>query len=282
MRFTFLFIFLIFITLLTSCNEEVYFFNNGQSTYTLFIPKDTPEFIKKASSELQSMVYECTDIILPTTEESQAHQIEFRITENKPGVHYFLENNNIILEAKDSISLFHTLYEFAENVLGIRYLSPNFTHFPILNALKLSEIENYSHVPVVSTRTVHSKLFYENPEFALKHKVTPVAFPGYIPDMRVHTFHRLLPASQYFESHPEYYALRGNDRRTTQLCLTNPDVKLLVSQKLDSIWKANPDYDVLSVSQDDNTQYCQCEHCSKIDEEEGSPSGTMIRFVNVG
>ena len=34
------------------------------------------------------------------------------------------------------------------------------------------------------------------------------------------------------------------------------------------------------MSQDDNTQYCQCDNCAAIDKEEGSPSGSMIRFVN--
>ncbi len=37
---------------------------------------------------------------------------------------------------------------------------------------------------------------------------------------------------------------------------------------------------MISVSQDDNTLNCQCDDCRKIDEEEGSASGTMIRFVN--
>ncbi len=41
-----------------------------------------------------------------------------------------------------------------------------------------------------------------------------------------------------------------------------------------------PETDIISVSQDDNTHYCMCEQCAAIDEEEGSPSGSMIRFVN--
>jgi hypothetical protein len=41
-----------------------------------------------------------------------------------------------------------------------------------------------------------------------------------------------------------------------------------------------PDAKVISVSQDDNTLHCQCDDCRAIDEEEGSASGTMIRFVN--
>lgn len=47
-----------------------------------------------------------------------------------------------------------------------------------------------------------------------------------------------------------------------------------------SLFKNNPNSSVVSVSQNDNQQYCQCDKCSKIDEEEGGPSGTMIQFVN--
>jgi hypothetical protein len=43
---------------------------------------------------------------------------------------------------------------------------------------------------------------------------------------------------------------------------------------------AQPDKKVWSVSQNDNFSYCQCPECRKIIEEEGSPSGPIIRFVN--
>ena len=42
----------------------------------------------------------------------------------------------------------------------------------------------------------------------------------------------------------------------------------------------NPDTKLLSVSQNDNPKYCECEKCAKIIEEEGSPAGPILRFVN--
>ncbi|MDA8808259.1 DUF4838 domain-containing protein, partial [Flavobacteriaceae bacterium] len=97
---------------------------------------------------------------------------------------------------------------------------------------------------------------------------------------RVHTFHRFLPYDVFYENNPEYYALRGNKRLPTQLCLTNPDVLNIVKDSVKSFFNKFPGSDVISVSQDDNTQYCKCDKCSKIDLEEGSPAGTMIHFVN--
>jgi hypothetical protein len=47
-----------------------------------------------------------------------------------------------------------------------------------------------------------------------------------------------------------------------------------------SLFKQFPESSVISVSGNDNTQYCTCENCAAIDAAEGSATGTMIRFVN--
>lgn len=100
----------------------------------------------------------------------------------------------------------------------------------------------------------------------------------------VHTFDRLMPSSVYGKSHPEYYSYINGSRRPgnhSQWCLTNPAVFDLVAAKLDSIFRANPGKQMISVSQNDgNNTYCQCEECRKVDEYEGSPSGNIIRFLN--
>ncbi len=86
--------------------------------------------------------------------------------------------------------------------------------------------------------------------------------------------------TSYYEDHPEYYALRDGKRLTTQLCLSNEEVLRIVIDSVSAMFERYPETDIISVSQDDNTLYCMCEHCAAIDEEEGSPSGSMIRFVN--
>lgn len=100
----------------------------------------------------------------------------------------------------------------------------------------------------------------------------------------VHTFDKLLPAEVYGEKHPEYYAYfngKRNPGKASQWCLTNPEVFEIVSQRIDSIFKANPDKKLICVSQNDgNYTNCTCENCRKIDEEEGALSGSMIYFLN--
>ena len=100
----------------------------------------------------------------------------------------------------------------------------------------------------------------------------------------VHTFNRLMPASVYGDEHPEYYSFINGQRRpgrASQWCLTNPEVFEIVAARVDSIFAANPDKHIMSISQNDsNYTYCQCDECSKVNEYEGAPSGNYIRFLN--
>ncbi len=96
----------------------------------------------------------------------------------------------------------------------------------------------------------------------------------------MHTFHRFVPSEKYYSKHPEYYALRNGKRIPTQLCLTNPKVLQLVIDTVSSLFNKFPNAEVISVSQDDNVQYCQCEPCMAINDVEGSSTGSVIDFVN--
>ncbi|WP_289823645.1 DUF4838 domain-containing protein [Alistipes finegoldii] len=100
----------------------------------------------------------------------------------------------------------------------------------------------------------------------------------------VHTFNSLLPASVYGAEHPEYYSFINGERRpgrASQWCLTNDELFELVAAKVDSIFRANPGMNIISISQNDsNFTYCRCEECEKVNRHEGAPSGNYVRFLN--
>ena len=100
-----------------------------------------------------------------------------------------------------------------------------------------------------------------------------------------HTFMYLLPPETYFHDHPEYFAevdgiRREFGARESQPCLSNPDVVKIMTDKVLEIVKRHPECKYFGVSQNDNSNYCRCEKCRAVDEEEGSPSVSIIRFVN--
>ena len=100
----------------------------------------------------------------------------------------------------------------------------------------------------------------------------------------VHTFDKLLPSDEYGTTHPEYYAFFNGSRhpgKASQWCLSNADVLEIVSKRVDSIFKANPGKNIISVSQNDgNFTNCTCDQCKAIDDYEGALSGSIITFLN--
>lgn len=100
----------------------------------------------------------------------------------------------------------------------------------------------------------------------------------------VHTFDHILPSDKYGKEHPEFYAYFKGQRhpgKASQWCLTNPELFEIVVKKVDSIFKANPGMNLLSVSQNDgNYTNCQCDNCKAIDDREGALSGSVVWFLN--
>ena len=96
----------------------------------------------------------------------------------------------------------------------------------------------------------------------------------------VHSFKTLLPKEQYFASHPEYFALVNGKRTPDQPDLTNPEVLKIVTANLKRLMDSNPSAKYWSVSQNDNSNYCQCPNCKKLDDEQGSHQGSLLTFVN--
>jgi hypothetical protein len=281
-------VFILGLSLAVSCKNEagLSLIKKGQSDYQIQVVPGEDSIVMNAAIAFQKALEASHQVKLPivrTNEDLNQPLIKIQVNPNLPStatVHYQTMGKNLLISGGSSKSTLHTVYELLERELGFAFLAPGATILPTDKILQLPADLDYQYTPEVLTRTVHSRLFYENPEFADQRKVTKDAFPDYVPDARVHTFHRFLPADDYYATHPEYYALRNGRRLTTQLCLTNPAVLDLVIEKVGQLFAENPAFSIASVSQDDNTQHCLCENCSKIDAQAESPAGSMIAFVN--
>jgi hypothetical protein len=280
--------FLILILCLTSCSsDEIILTENGKSSYEIVHLGTASESEYKAALTLQEYVFKISGAELPIVDKSsqtadspKIYVGNIREEKLQPQeISIKTTDKNLYVSGGSGEAVQNAVFEFLENYLGCKWYAPDAEHIPVSKTIALNPID-YSYTPDIATRTVHSRLFYENPAFAERHKVTTEAFPYYVPEARVHTFHRFMPEEVFYKSNPEYYALRGKKRLPTQLCLTNPTVLEIVKDSVAALFQRSPEASVVSVSQDDNQQYCQCDNCSKIDTEEGSPSGTMIYFVN--
>ena len=256
---------------------------NGKALSIIVLPKNAHDLEEKAANELQSYVQKIGNVEISIGNKSE-NQVNIFVRQrpevDKHQVAYYTENGDLYIEGGSAKSTLYAVYTFLEKELDCRFYAPGVEKIPGLESISIPKGLNYRYTPEITTRTVHSRLFYENPDFANKLKVTQEAFPTYVPVAKVHTFHRFMPADTFYPTHPEYYALRNGKRLTTQLCLTNEAVYEIVKDSVASQLARYPEAEVISVSQDDNTQYCQCKQCEAIHEREGTPAGSMIAFVN--
>ena len=274
---------------ISSCEDKnITLVNNGTSDYEIvFLGKATKNEYQSAKI-LQNYIQKISDVPLDIVDESSQNANKHKIyignisNENleKHQIQIKSENKNIIISGGSDEAIRNAVYEFLELYLGCKWYAPNVEDVPKNTTVSLNKNINYTYTPKITTRTVHSRLFYKNEIFAAQHKVTTKAFPYYVPSARVHTFNKFIPEEKFYKQYPEYFALRGNKRLPTQLCLTNKDVLKIVKDSVRSLFEKHPETSVISVSSNDNTQYCTCENCKKIDTEEESHAGTMIRFVN--
>jgi len=66
----------------------------------------------------------------------------------------------------------------------------------------------------------------------------------------------------------------------TQPCLSDPVVLEQAIAYVRGILEKDPTVNLISVSQNDNENFCKCPKCAAVDEEEGSHMGTLLRLVN--
>ncbi len=176
------------------------------------------------------------------------------------------------LTALTDDGLRHAVYTFLEDVLGCRKYSPAVTVVPRRPTVALPEIDT-TQVPPLAFRMQN----FHDPAYDAWHKLDTNEDCG----LFVHTFRVLVPPEAHFAAHPEYFSLL-NGRRTPdgQLCLTHPDVLRLVIDGLRERMEQRPEATFWSVSQNDTYAPCGCDDCRAIDEAEGSPSGSLLAFVN--
>jgi len=279
---------LCFSILLTSCQENIIIVNDGRSEYTIIIPEGAIKADSTAANYLSKYIREMTGAEIPVMSDAVApsdHEIcigntnrnELTYKDFPPdGFLIFVQEKKIYIGGGSHKGPIYGVVELLQR-WGCRRFSPNETYIPKMEELSFSPIKIID-APANSLRIINGKMTAD-PEFVDWLRITTipeVAPPGYY----VHTFHRLIPREEFFDERPEYFAWLGNKYSFDQPCPSNPEVKALIIDRLGAEMEKHPDFDIWSVSQNDNFTYCQCEKCMQIIEEEGSPAGPIIRLVN--
>lgn len=198
----------------------------------------------------------------------------------RDGFCYRIFDKDIELEAGNEQAMVYAVYDWLERIVGCRYYSRSYEYIPLDANLTVC-FEEYCFTPVLEYREILYK-DYGIPEFAEKHKMTPSSRRDENWGFWCHSFYTLCPPEEYFDQHPEYFALYKGSRmrEKSQLCLSNPDVFHIVLNNLKKHMEKKPNARYWSVSQNDNDAYCQCDKCREANDRDGSPMGSVLNFVN--
>ena len=282
---------------------------NNVSDYVIIRPENATESVLTAACELQSYIKRISGVeISIKTDAEPSRELELVVGyTNRSAEGQFdtakLGDEGFVIETVGKKlyiggsgvrGALYGVYAFLEQYLGCRFYTSEYEKIPIRETLVVQPIERDEQIPVFEYREIDFVTSRKN-NFQAKLKlngrygIADEKYGGRV-EYRggfVHTLNNIFPADKYYNEHPEYWALKEDGTRQkewgVQLCLSNPDVLAITIEHVRNILKDNPDASIISISQNDSTNWqlpCQCETCKKIYEEEGAYSGGVIRFVN--
>ncbi len=282
---------------------------NNISSYKIIYPKEATASVLTAVSELQSYIKKITKVELPVcTDEEPVSELEIAVgytnrsedgqfDKKKLGDEGFVietKNKKLFIAGSGVRGALYGVYTFLEKYLGCGFYTSEYEKIPSRETLVVQPIERDEQIPLLEYREIDFVTSRKN-NFQPKLKANGVYAPAspevggrveYVGGF-VHTLDSLVSQKDYYSSHPEYFAMNEDGTRQNgwgaQLCLSDPDVLKVVKNKVRALLESRPDANIISISQSDsgtNVMPCMCPECRKVHEEEGSYSGTLIRFVN--
>ena len=276
------------------CSRAFVFVDKGRPACEIEIPDGAGESERRAAEILQSSVQKMSGVALPIKavsepgrenvaaigfpQERLPKDLASELTSIRPdGFLVATSSRNLYVVSGGGRGAVYGVVHLLEKYYGCRKYSPTAEVFPHRNELVLGctfDLDN----PVNEVRIVYGEFALEPDyrDWTRLHILDDLYGKGYY----VHTFQKLVPWQTYFSGHPEYFALMNGKRIIDQPCPSRPEVFDIIVAKLRDEMAADPDKKIWSVSQNDNSSYCQCPDCARIIEEEGSPAGPIIRLVN--
>ncbi len=297
--------FLLALLLATSASADITIANHGKSKYRIVLPANAISSERYAAEELQHYLEKLSGAKLPIVtdaEESVSREIVLgnnaRLAKLSRGVDFAalgpdgfalrVDGNRLIIAGGRPRGTLNGVYTLLEDKLGVRWFTPELEVVPKLERVRLPELKE-TQVPALQNRDVFWREMMRNADFAARHRLNGQhyglterhggAYTVYFPF--VHSLDALVPPDLY-QTHPEYFPLIDGKRKGgyVQRCLSNPDVLKMSIARVQQWTKDHPEATIISVSQNDTINNCQCEQCKALDDAEGSPAASLLKFVN--
>ena len=270
----------------------------------IVIAKDAPASERYAAEELQRYLERITTVKCPIVEDGPGARREILLGDNArlrrlglgietsqlgpEGFTLRAEKNKLIIAGGRPRGTLYGVYTLLEDKLGVRWFTPELEVVPQTNRLVLAPLDE-THRPALEYREVFWTEMMRDADFAARHRLNGEHYHlidkhggravVYYPF--VHSLENLIPP-QLYQEHPEYFPLINGKRVNgyVQRCLSNPEVVKMAISTVRQWLHDHPEVTIISVSQNDTRNWCQCETCKALDDQEGSPAASFIRFVN--
>ncbi len=273
-------------------------FSNGNSKYSIVVRPQATACEQYAAKELQSYIQDISGAKLAISSDVKNKGKHIYVGYNATGkaleygtrqlgmkdvYSYVSKKGNIYIYGNTERATMYGVFSFLEDIFDVRWFAPGVTRVPKRAKYSFENLSKES-TPEVAIRQIGYKELADG-EWCAHNKVNG----NYVKDelggcdgfWNCHTAGQFMPPSQYFATHPEYYALRDGKRvAESQPCLSNPEVLKIMTAKILEKIAANPGNAIYDMSQNDNQTYCTCDKCTALVEKYGGQSGIWIWFVN--
>ncbi|NLX93047.1 MAG: DUF4838 domain-containing protein [Clostridiales bacterium] len=279
--------------------------NEGESDYVIIKGASCSPSELTAANELQKYIQQISGATLEIVDDTarlREHEIIVGKTSRENEGSYTVDREalgdegfmakavgeKLVIAGGELRGTLYGVYDFLERQLGCRWFMPELTEIPSNATIKIdANLNNIQKAHFEYRDDYWNSAF--NTDWKVKHKINsdnggmmPESYGGGISYAGFcHTMNALVPVS-HFEEHPEYFSYREDKDAWTleQRCLTNPEVLAITIANAKATLRANPHAKIISITQNDNGDYCQCPDCKASDGYYGGPSGTNIWFVN--
>ena len=277
--------------------------SGGTTAYRIVISRNATSTERTAANILSQYLGQITSAEFPVvTDETEPSPKEIAVGDTNRKEHTSLmseksdsdsvriltEGEKLFLSGGAERGTLYSVYTFLEDWLGCRWFTHDLTVIPKQTTLKIPGIDCF-YEPCFKLRQTYWLFSTMYSDYCVQHKLQGVM--AYLPDefgggrydlaiSSVHTMQAFVPQS-LFETHPDYFGCDENGTRSPQRqpCLRNEEVfNLALEYARDYFSKYNS---ILSVSQNDCMDFCQCEKCRAFNASHGGKdSAALLDFVN--
>ena len=280
---------------------------DGQAFARIVVPDNATTAEQFAAEELQSYLLQISGAELPIEREGAPGKgARFLIGATSFGEQALLAlsaegpetfvvrslGDDVLLAGLTQRATLYAVYDYLEDDLHCRWLGPgpDWEEVPTMSKIG-SRTADRTESPAMEYRYLRTTTVAEPGSWddymmswAVKQKINatngwpPTELPepttlrgGFRAWMTPHrAIGSLLPPSEHFAEHPEWYALVDGRRRNygdwrTQLCTTNPEAVARVAEGLGQVFDARPEIDFLPLGAADKLTFCECDRCTALD-----------------